>query len=111
VHNIGDHDKALGGPIGGLVMPVYTKVTRNGQITLPASIRRVLGIEEGDLVEVKVMGEKAVLVPKKIVDKNEANFWTGRWPEGQKGAHQGLKTRGLQNFDPVEGLIEDLEEE
>ena len=35
-----------------------SKVTRNGQITLPASVRKQLGIEEGDLVEIEVEDEK-----------------------------------------------------
>jgi AbrB family looped-hinge helix DNA binding protein len=69
-----------------------TRVTRHGQITLPASVRRQLGIEEGDLVEIEVEDEKAVVVPKKLVDKNQAYFWTKRWQEGEREAerrHQG----------------------
>ncbi|MBN1191597.1 MAG: AbrB/MazE/SpoVT family DNA-binding domain-containing protein [Dehalococcoidales bacterium] len=31
-------------------MPTYSKVTRHGQITLPAPVRKSLGIEEGDMV-------------------------------------------------------------
>ena len=30
-----------------------TKVTRNGQMTLPAAARRALHIEEGDYIEVR----------------------------------------------------------
>jgi AbrB family looped-hinge helix DNA binding protein len=30
----------------------YTRVTRKGQITLPAAIRRQLGLKEGDRIEV-----------------------------------------------------------
>ncbi|BAD84646.1 transcription regulator, SpoVT/AbrB family [Thermococcus kodakarensis KOD1] len=41
-------------------MPV-TKVTRNYQITLPAEIRKALGIEEGELLEVELEGEKIVV--------------------------------------------------
>lgn len=39
-------------------MPV-TKVTRNYQITLPAEIRKALGIEEGELLEVELEGKKS----------------------------------------------------
>jgi antitoxin PrlF len=41
-------------------MPV-TKVTRNYQITLPAEIRKALGIKEGELLEVELEGEKIVV--------------------------------------------------
>ena len=60
-------------------MPAYSKVTRHGQITLPASVRKELGIEEGDLVEIEVVDERAVLMPKKLVDKSQAYFWTKKW--------------------------------
>ncbi len=36
-------------------MTIYSKVTRNGQITLPASIRRSMGIEKGDLIEIEIV--------------------------------------------------------
>ncbi|WP_457753035.1 AbrB/MazE/SpoVT family DNA-binding domain-containing protein [Thermococcus sp.] len=38
-----------------------TKVTRNYQITIPAEIRKVLGIKEGELLEVKLEGDRIVL--------------------------------------------------
>jgi len=47
-------------------MTAYSKVTRHGQITLPASVRKELDIEEGDLVEIEVVDERAVLMPKKL---------------------------------------------
>ncbi|MGQ4913813.1 MAG: AbrB/MazE/SpoVT family DNA-binding domain-containing protein [Candidatus Asgardarchaeia archaeon] len=31
---------------------VITKITRNNQITLPAEIRRKLGVKEGDYIEI-----------------------------------------------------------
>lgn len=37
------------------------KVTRNYQITIPAEIRRALGIREGDLLEVRLEGGKIVV--------------------------------------------------
>jgi len=38
-----------------------TKVTRNYQITIPADIRKALGIREGELLEVQLEGDKIVL--------------------------------------------------
>ncbi|WP_148882353.1 AbrB/MazE/SpoVT family DNA-binding domain-containing protein [Thermococcus aciditolerans] len=38
-----------------------TKVTRNYQITIPAEIRKALGIREGELLEVHIEGDKIVL--------------------------------------------------
>ena len=36
-------------------MSNYSKVTRHGQITLPASVRKKLGVEEGDIIEIEVV--------------------------------------------------------
>ncbi len=90
-------------------MPTYSKVTRHGQITLPVQVRKSLGIEEGDLVEIEVIDEKAVLVPKRLVDKNQAYFWTKKWQEGEKEADEDIKTGRVKEFGSAEELIKDLE--
>jgi len=87
-----------------------SKVTRHGQITLPASVRKELGIEEGDLVEIEVMDERAVLMPKKLVDKSQAYFWTKKWQEGEREADEDIKAGQVKTFDSIEELISDLEQ-
>jgi AbrB family looped-hinge helix DNA binding protein len=90
-------------------MPAYSKLTRHGQITLPASVRRELGVEEGDLVEIEVVDEKAVLIPKRLVDKNQAYFWTKKWQDAEKEADEDIRVGRVKVFDSVEELIKDLE--
>jgi len=87
-----------------------TKVTRHGQITLPASVRERLGIEEGDLVEIDVEDERAVLIPKKLVDKSQAYFWTRKWQEGERAADEDIKAGRVKTFDSVDELIKDLDQ-
>jgi len=89
-------------------MPTYSKVTRHGQVTLPASVRRELGVEEGDLVEIEVIDDRAILMPKKLVDKSQAYFWTKRWQEEEKEADEYIKAGRVKVFDSVDELIEDL---
>jgi AbrB family looped-hinge helix DNA binding protein len=54
-----------------IVMPLV-KVIRNGQITIPKELRSVLGIEEGDLLEVKLNKGGMTIKPKTAVDKDLA---------------------------------------
>ena len=89
-------------------MPAYSKVTRHGQVTLPASVRRELGVEEGDLVEIEVVDDKAVLMPKKLVDKSQAYFWTKRWQEGERETDEDIKAGRVKVFDSVDELVKDL---
>jgi antitoxin MazE len=91
-------------------MTTYSKVTRHGQVTLPASVRKKLGIEEGDLVEVVIEDDKAVLLPKKIIDKSQVYFWTKEWQEAEKEATEDIKTGRVKTFDTVEELLTDLDE-
>ena len=88
-----------------------SKVTRHGQITLPASVRKRLGIEEGDLVEIEIEDERAVLMPKKLMDKNQAYFWTKRWQEGEREADEDIKAGRVKTFASVEELIKDLDKD
>jgi AbrB family looped-hinge helix DNA binding protein len=89
-------------------MPTYSKVTRHGQITLPAPVRKRLGIEEGDVVEIEVIDEKAVLIPKRLVDKSQSYFWTKKWQEGEQEADADIKAGRVKEFSSAEELIKDL---
>jgi AbrB family looped-hinge helix DNA binding protein len=88
-----------------------SKVTRNGQITLPASVRKQLGIEEGDLVEIEVEDERALLMPKKLVDKSQTYFWTKRWQENEREADKDIKSGRIKSFDSVDELIQNLDKD
>ena len=92
-------------------MPTYSKVTRHGQITLPASVRKELGIQEGDLIEIEIVDERAVLMPKKLIDKSQSYFWTKQWQEGEKEADKDIKAGRVKTFNSVEELFKDLDRE
>jgi AbrB family looped-hinge helix DNA binding protein len=92
-------------------MTVYSKVTRNGQITLPAKVRQELGIEEGDLLEISVVDEKAMLIPKKLIDKSQAYFWTKKWQDAEKQADDDIKAGRIKSFDTAKDLLKDLDKE
>ncbi|RLI61842.1 MAG: AbrB family transcriptional regulator [Candidatus Asgardarchaeum californiense] len=48
---------------------VVTKITRNNQITLPAEIRRKLGVKEGDYIEIVEKDGMIILRKLKIARK------------------------------------------
>lgn len=85
-----------------------TKVTRNGQVTLPASLRRAVNIEVGDYIEVTVQDDGLLLTPKKLIDKSQAYFWTEEWQKGERRADEDIKAGRWTDFDSVEDLIADL---
>ena len=48
-------------------MGEQAKVLQKGKITIPADIRRKLGINEGDYVKLQIIGNKLMLLPPNTV--------------------------------------------
>jgi len=48
------------------------KVKQKYQVTLPAAVRELAGIEVGDLLEAKVEKKRITLTPKSAIDKRLA---------------------------------------
>ena len=90
-------------------MAELTKITRNGQITLPAPIRKKLGLAEGDYVEISVVDDRAVLVPQKMIDKSQSYFWTEEWQKAEQEADADIKAGRVKTFDTIDELFADLD--
>jgi AbrB family looped-hinge helix DNA binding protein len=85
------------------------KVTRYGQVTIPASLRQVIGIEVGDYVQLRVEGDYIVLTPKKLIDKSQAYFWTKEWQAAEREAEEDIRNGRVAEFDTLEDLFKDLD--
>ena len=87
-----------------------TGMTRNGQVTLPAAIRREANVEEGDILTVHLEADRIVLIPKKLIDKSQAYFWTEEWQEAEREAERDLAEGRIESFETVDDLIAGLEQ-
>ena len=67
------------------------KVSRSYQITIPAEIRRALGIEIGDILSVSIVGNKIVL---EKIEEELPTFKVGR-KIGEKDLEEAL-VKGLK---------------
>lgn len=47
-----------------------TTVSTKGQVVVPSSIRRKLGLQPGDALEARVQGQHIVLTPRKVRPRN-----------------------------------------
>ena len=52
------------------------RIARNGHLTIPRKIRKILNIEDGDIVRFTVKDNKIVIAPGVIVDKDQAYFFS-----------------------------------
>lgn len=84
-------------------------VRKKGQITLPLSMRKKLGIEEGSIVMSKIVGDTIVLVPQETVDRDQAWFWKDRWQKLEAEAEKDIAAGRTKTFDSVEDLFHEIE--
>ena len=89
---------------------IILQIRSNGQITLPSSIRQQANLKEGDTLEVLIEQDGSLrLVPKVIVDRNQAFFWTSRWQKGEREAEADIEAGRVSRFDDVEEALDFLD--
>ena len=49
-------------------------------------------------------------MPKKLIDKSQAYFWTKRWQKGEREAAEDIKAGRVKSFGSVDELIKDLDQ-
>ncbi len=84
------------------------KVARRGQITLPSSLRKAAQIREGDYLRFMVEDGTISVVVQKLVDRDQAYFWTREWQEGEREADEDIRMGRLKTFDSVDDIIAEL---
>ncbi len=90
-------------------MENLVKVTTDGQIAIPPDVRQAVSIQEGDYVAVRFMRDAIVLIPQKIIDQEQAYFWTETWQRGERQADADILAGRVHSFQDVEDLITDLD--
>jgi len=87
------------------------QIRSNGQITLPASIRRQANLAEGDLLEIAVEPDGSLrLTPKVAVDRDQAYFWSERWQQGEREADDDLRAGRYVDFETMDEFIKSLQD-
>lgn len=89
-------------------MENLTKMSRNGQLTLPSAIRRALRLRAGEYVEMKVVGHSVVVTPKKVIDKDQAYYWSAEWQAAERAADADIAAGRVKTFDDIDELIAEL---
>jgi AbrB family looped-hinge helix DNA binding protein len=86
------------------------KITHNGAITLPAKFRRALGLGVGDFVNAELKDGHVLLKPAKIIDAEDAWFYSKKWQEGEAEVDKEIAKGKLAGpFSSPDEFIKDLE--
>jgi AbrB family looped-hinge helix DNA binding protein len=82
-----------------------SKITRNYQVSIPKDVREALGLNEGDYLEVEERGGEIVMIPKRLIDADQAWFWTPEWQAGEREVEEDIRAGRLsRRFKTVEEM-------
>lgn len=84
------------------------KVRPKGQITLPDAVRKAARLSEGDYLEVSVEEGAIVMRPKKLIDADQAWFWSAGWQKGEREASEDIARGRMRRSDGADEFIESL---
>lgn len=86
------------------------RLTAAGQISLPADIRKQLGLRSGDFIAVELTEKgRLLLSPQALVPKEESFFHRADWQTAERDADDDLSAGLVRGpFDDVDRLLEDL---
>lgn len=73
----------------------YLEVRQKGQVTLPVSLRTQWSIKEGDLLEAVSLDNGIYLKPKKLIDAQDAWFWSKEWQQAEQEAEADIRSSRL----------------
>ena len=84
------------------------KVRPKGQITLPDAVRKAARLAEGDYLEVSVEEGTIVMRPKKLIDADQAWFWTADWQKGEREASEDIARGRVRRSTGADEFVESL---
>ena len=87
----------------------WVQVRKEFQITLPKSVRQDLRLDEGDLLAIEVRDHVLVLRPQKLVDRDQAWYWTPEWQAAERQVDEDLETGRYDDSETMDDMVADLQ--
>ena len=66
------------------------KIGPKHQITIPKEVFDSLHLEVGDFLDTRIKDNALILVPKKLIPKDQEWFWTKEWQVMEKEADEAI---------------------
>jgi antitoxin PrlF len=85
------------------------RIRKKYQITLPTSIREAAGVYEGDFLTAEVKEDHTIVLrPGRLVDADEAFFYTPEWQAAEREADEDIRLGRLSEPMSAEETIAEL---
>ncbi len=86
-----------------------TRISPKHQITIPKEVFEKLRLEVGDFLEVEATEAGMLLIPKKLISKEQTWFWSSEWQQKEREADQAIERGDLSKpFQKSEELLKHL---
>ena len=85
------------------------KIVRNGQITIPASLRQNLHLRDGDLIRFDVEKNHLTLTPLSLLEKDQTYFHTPEWQEDEISATEDIEKGRVTKTKNIKELFKKLD--
>ncbi|MCK5768164.1 MAG: AbrB/MazE/SpoVT family DNA-binding domain-containing protein [Candidatus Atribacteria bacterium] len=86
------------------MVEIIGKIARNGHLTIPRKIRKILNIENGDIVRFSIENNKIVISPSFIVDKDKAYFFTEKCQKEIRKSEKEFREKKYSSYASVKDL-------
>ena len=79
------------------------------QVTIPKSVFDQLELQVGELLEGYCEDDKIIFIRQKLIDRDQAYFWTSEWQEGERAANKDIADGRIEEFDSIDDWAAKME--
>lgn len=83
-------------------------VQRRNLISLPKEIREKLKIHEGDILDIRIEGDRIVMEPYKLIPTSQSYFWTETTQKDMLEAKQDVNAGKVREFLNIDDFMKGL---
>ncbi len=84
-------------------------VQRRNLISLPKEIRERLKIGEGDMLDVRIEGNKIIMEPYKLIPSSQAYFWSEKTQKDMLEAQKDVDSGKVREFSNINEFLKGLD--
>lgn len=85
-------------------------VQRRNLISLPRDIREKLDINEGDVLDIRLVDNKIVIEPMKLVPSSQAYFWADKAQKDMLEAKKDIESGNVREFKNIKEFLDGIEQ-
>jgi antitoxin MazE len=90
------------------MISTMAKIVRNGQLTIPSRIRKLLNLHDGDLVKFTLEEKHLVITPVAVVNKDQEYFYSKGVQGEIKLSEESVKKGKVKKYTKADSLIKEL---